>query len=819
MGTSLITGSVDSCFRHKGIEKQGFYTSAPLQAPGKDMAYRKVTADHSMPLHSRDLENEDLPATALELEWDMEKELEEPHFDQFQLDNIDHHHLGNSTQSTDLDMEPIQVSVSPQGRFERLQEDPDYLSHYTRQAPKSNRTNWLKVAKYFCVGSCLFISGLLISYYVRKTCRSDIFPNNEATQGPPSTSSDLYQNVIQKIRAKNIEIHFRDFKQLSDKEEDTSIARSLAERWTELGLTDVHLVNYTVLLSLPGSTPNTITDKDRGLCFLPNGKPCDADTKHDHIDQLYSYAAYSAKGVLEAEVIDVQYGTLDDLIQAHAATNVANKIALLKLGHVPLLYKLSLLAEAGFGGVLPYVDPCDQPNDKHFLEKAFGITLNTGGDPSTPGYPGIDGVYHENQLNLTTLLVQPISASLAKQLLSAPGTGADVRCIPLAMPVTSAKRTITLHIKSNTKYRTIHNVIGYLKGITNPDRYVLVGSHHDSWYDKNGGEWISGAAINTELIGSLVTQVRNGWQPDRTTVFCSWGGSAFGNIGSYEWTEEMREVLESNAVAYVSLYNPVRGNGSLHAIASPSLQQLAAEAINKRLSLNCTRRGKCSPPDVSSVQTQGDVDFFANQLGIPTIEFAYQETKTGEKQSFLSEALFPVDSSETLDPSFNVHETVAKLTGEALLLMVNEPVLPFSALDVVLDVQNKLRDDKFTSDQLLAFAGTLRETAQLFQSDEMRPANDPKERDTMHVRMLNDVLQDLEKNFIIPQAPLGFYRNILYALDERTPQFSILKEAQDRGKPNHLNKTVNMVLNCMNSAQKHIETGLDLFENVPKRKN
>lgn len=31
MGTCLITGSIDSCFRHKGIKKQGFYTNAPLQ--------------------------------------------------------------------------------------------------------------------------------------------------------------------------------------------------------------------------------------------------------------------------------------------------------------------------------------------------------------------------------------------------------------------------------------------------------------------------------------------------------------------------------------------------------------------------------------------------------------------------------------------------------------------------------------------------------------------------------------------------------------------------------------------------------------------
>ncbi|MGH0131175.1 UNVERIFIED_CONTAM: hypothetical protein FKN15_002764 [Acipenser sinensis] len=49
-----------------------------------------------------------------------------------------------------------------------------------------------------------------------------------------------------------------------------------------------------------------------------------------------------------------------------------------------------------------------------------------------------------------------------------------------------AKRTIILNIESDIKYRTIHNVIGYLKGITDPDRYVLLGSYHDSWYDKNG---------------------------------------------------------------------------------------------------------------------------------------------------------------------------------------------------------------------------------------------------------------------------------------------------------------------------------------------
>lgn len=60
--------------------------------------------------------------------------------------------------------------------------------------------------------------------------------------------------------------------------------------------------------------------------------------------------------------------------------------------------------------------------------------------------------------------------------------------------------------------------------------------------------------------------------------------------------------------------------------------------------------------------------------------------------------------------------------------------------------------------QLLALASRLRESAELFQSDEMRPANDPKERIPIRVRMLNDILQDMEKSFLVEQVPPGFYR-------------------------------------------------------------
>ncbi|XP_077885920.1 inactive N-acetylated-alpha-linked acidic dipeptidase-like protein 2 [Ictidomys tridecemlineatus] len=176
-----------------------------------------------------------------------------------------------------------------------------------------------------------------------------------------------------------------------------------------------------------------------------------------------------------------------------------------------------------------------------------------------------------------------------------------------------------------------------------------------------------------------------------------------------------------------------------------------------------------------------------------------------------------------MDPFFNLHETISKLSGEVILQIANEPVLPFNALDIALEVQNSLKGDHPNAQHLLAMASRLRESAELFQSDEMRPANDPKERAPVRVRMLNDILQDMEKSFLVQQVPPGFYRNILYHTDEKTSQFSILMEAWEHCKSLTSNETLQEalsdVLNSINSAQVYFKAGLDVFESVLVGKN
>uniref|UniRef100_A0A8C9VEF9 N-acetylated alpha-linked acidic dipeptidase like 2 n=1 Tax=Scleropages formosus TaxID=113540 RepID=A0A8C9VEF9_SCLFO len=722
------------------------------------MAYRKVRAGLSGSMHSQGLDKEEIQTASLELEWDMEKELEEPCADGFQLEPAENRIAGGSPGVAIPELDHIEPSVSPHGRFERLEEDPDYVTHFTRPISKGQRNSVCPVVRYLLVGTALFVLGLIVGRFTRSTPGS--------VSAPPA-DTDFYQRVLSDITAEKIRNNLNNLIQalnsLSTEDGELSRALYLLRQWTELGLTDVHLVNYSVLLSLPSSSPNTITVKTSGQCFYPNRQPCHTGSPQPTSNnQLFSFAAYSASGTLEGEMFDVQYGNIQDLSKANASTNGTNKIALLKLGQAPLLYKLSLLVEAGFAGVLTYVDPCDLPRQEDLQSKAFSITLNPGGDPSTPMYPSIAGSYRELRADLTSLLVQPISASLARELLSLPEFLKKGHCIPLAAPATQVRKTIVLTIGTKTSYKTIHNVIGYLKGATNPDRYVLVGGRHGSWLGDAMNEWSGGAAVMTQIITSLTIQARKGWQPDRTTVFCSWGGSEFGNIGSFEWGEN-QVVLQSNAVAYISLHHPVSGKGPLHSVASPSLLQLV----------------------------------------------------------FLSEAFFPDNSSvlETLDPSFSLHETVAKVTGAAILRVVSDPVLPFYPLDIALEIQNKLKGGELSSEELLQKAASLRESTAFFQSEMMRPANDPKERDPSHVRMLNDVLRDLERSFTVPQPPPGLYRNILYNLNVHATEFSILKDAQDMQRQDKMNQSLSQVLNAINSAERLIRSGLELFENDPTQTN
>ncbi|XP_038163108.1 inactive N-acetylated-alpha-linked acidic dipeptidase-like protein 2 [Cyprinodon tularosa] len=342
------------------------------------MAYSKVCDTQTGPLDGEVLHR----SGSLELDWDLDKEeLQEAGAsgDCTQTQHSDCQRSGCSDPGPDPDpesLEPIpnSVSVSPHGRFERLQEDPNYISHFTRSAGhKGQRRLHGFILRYFLSGLGIFLVGILVGWFTHT-------PSKPASTPLPE-SPDLLEELLRGIKAEKINALQKSFSSLPDDSEE-SRARYLYQQWVGLGLTDVHLYNYTVLLSLPGSTPNTITDRSSHQCFLPSGTPCDQRGPPDLLKEQFSYAAYSAVGSVQGELVDVQYGSVENLRRAKDSLNLTNQIAVVKLGQAPLLYKLSLLSDFGFRGVLLYIDPCDAPPGRSFRHEAFRVTLNPGGNPS-----------------------------------------------------------------------------------------------------------------------------------------------------------------------------------------------------------------------------------------------------------------------------------------------------------------------------------------------------------------------------------------------------------------------------------------------------
>ncbi|XP_073434919.1 inactive N-acetylated-alpha-linked acidic dipeptidase-like protein 2 isoform X4 [Dendrobates tinctorius] len=786
--------------------------SAGISLQGNDSSYQKLERNvRTLPdLHY--MENDDIPTSALELEWDMETELEELGAEQFQSDGFLHCHEKNINANLSHTIASNQLSFSPKGRFQRLEEEPEYFSHYTESKPKTS-LHFCTIAKTIFIFMFTFLIGFLIGYFSKRCpTLSNCFLPNE-----PDSSSEVHiiNDIVKNITKENIEQFYRYFTQTSVNKTNSDPAKNIALLWTSMGLKEVQLVNYSVLLDLPGSSPNTIT-LNNGQCYYASGQQCDEETKSQEFP--YLYAAYSASGTLTGEIIDVQYGMIEDLQRVTQETQISKKtsIALLKLGFLPLLYKLSLLEETGFGGALIYIDPCDVPEMQS--NKAFMLSLKSGGFPFTLDSSMYNGNSWEMKPNVTSLLVQPVTITLLRRLFTWTEKTKSDQCLPIKVSEKD-EVTVTLSINSVPEYKEVSNSIGFLRGSLLPDRYIILGSPHADLHGRSTPEWASGTAIMTSIISSIMGKVKTGWRPQRTIVFCSWGGNPFGNFGSYKWGQDLQRVLAGNAVAYIGLQNSVCGNGSLHSLSSPSLQQLATE-LTKKMQKSCAPSQACYKASASALQVQGDADFFINQLGIPAAQFVFEDSKAKTSHIY-SEALFNNEekSNQQIDAFIQLHEYIAKLTSEMVLRIASDPVLPFNALDIALEIQKRMEGNPQGDDvptDLIEMAKHLRETAQLFQSNEMRPANDPKERDPIRVRMLNDILQNMEKNFLTSSSPPGFFRNMLYRLDETSVRFSILQEAREHFKIAKSNETLmtalQKVLNCISSAQLYFREGLHLFE-------
>ena len=138
---------------------------------------------------------------------------------------------------------------------------------------------------------------------------------------------------------------------------------------------------------------------------------------------------------------------------------------------------------------------------------------------------------------------------------------------------------VKVRLSTHNYYGTVKssNVIGYIRGSIEPDRYVLMSNHRDAW-GYGAMDPSSGTCQLMEVARIFGKLLKSGWRPRRTIVLASWASEESGIQGSYEWVHHHQSKLMQRTVGLVNTDICVTGPIA-NIKASPVLKDVAKNAL------------------------------------------------------------------------------------------------------------------------------------------------------------------------------------------------------------------------------------------------
>ncbi|XP_071288896.1 N-acetylated-alpha-linked acidic dipeptidase 2-like isoform X2 [Agelaius tricolor] len=582
-----------------------------------------------------------------------------------------------------------------------------------------------------------FLLGFLTGWFTKLTEKN---PN----------SSEAHQNVRQKLvaemKAENIRKFLRSFTKLphlAGTEQNLLLAKKIQGQWKEFGLDSAELVNYDVLLSYPNEEqPNYISlIDDQGnevfntSLFEP---PPQGYENVTHI--LPPYNAFSAQGVPEADLVYVNYGRTEDFfkLEREMGINCTGKIVIARYGKIFRGNKVKNAILAGAKGIILYSDPADYcapgvepyPNGWNLpgggVQRGNVLNLNGAGDPLTPGYPAKEYTfrYKVNEgVGIPKIPVHPIGYHDAEVLLRAMGGPAAPDSswkgslnvsynIGPGFTGNSSARKIRMHIHTSNKITRIYNVIGILRGALEPDRYIILGGHRDSWVF-GGIDPTTGAAVLQEIVQS------------------------FGKM-------KMEGKCQSPSGTGSRLHQRRFFYRRINKLGSGS----DFEAYFQRLGIASGR---------ARYTKNRKADKFSNY---PVYHTVYETFELVEK---------------FYDPTFKKQLTIAQLRGKLVYELADSQVIPFDSRDygealkgysnriykLAKKHEEQLKLYKVSFDPLFSAVVNFSKAASEFH----RRLEQVDKKDSVAVRIVNDQLMLVERAFTDPLGLPGrkFYRHVIFA--------------------------------------------------------
>ncbi|XP_066894396.1 N-acetylated-alpha-linked acidic dipeptidase 2 isoform X1 [Kogia breviceps] len=656
-----------------------------------------------------------------------------------------------------------------------------------------------------------------------------------------ATSGDTHQNLrwklLSEMKAENIKSFLRSFTELphlAGTEQNLLLAKKIQTQWQKSGLDSAKLVHYDVLLSYPNETNVnyiSITDEHGNEVFNTSYHEPPPGGYENVKNIVPPYNAFSPQGTPEGELVYVNYARTEDFfkLQREMNINCTGKIVIARYGKIFRGNKVKNAMLARAKGIILYSDPADysapgvQPYPKGWnlpgtaAQRGNVLNLNGAGDPLTPGYPAKEYTFRldvEEGVGIPQIPVHPIGYNDAEILLRyLGGTAPPDESWKGSLKVNynigpgfighDSFRKVRMRIHNINKITRIYNVIGTIRGSVEPDRYVILGGHRDSWVF-GGIDPTSGASVLQEVVQSFGKLMSRGWRPRRTIIFASWDAEEFGLLGSTEWAEENVKSLQERSVAYINSDSSIEGNYTLRVDCTPLLYQL----VYKLTKESGERKGKykfiSSPDDgfeskslyeswlekdpsfenktlprINKLGSGSDFEAYFQRLGIASGRVRY--TKNRKTDNYSSYPVYHTiyDTFELVenfyDPTFKKQLAVAQLRGALVYELADSKIIPFNIQDYAKTLENyatgiyslskkydqQLRDHQVSFDSLFSAVKNFSKSA----SDFHRRLSQVDLNNPTAVRIMNDQLMFLERAFIDPLGLPGrpFYRHIIFA--------------------------------------------------------
>ena len=580
---------------------------------------------------------------------------------------------------------------------------------------------------------------------------------------------------------------------LAGTENSYKIAQYLYNKYQEYGL-DVQIYEYEVYLPYPIEVRVEMTAPTH---YLAVGKEesweWDKDSYETNI--VAGYNAYSPDGDVTADLIYVNRGLPDDYRQlAEMGIPVEGKIAIARYGGSYRGVKAKVAGEQGAIGLIVYSDPTDDGYMKGDVyprgpwRSADAIQRGTvkyifqhAGDPLTPGWASTKDAHRipiAEATDLPQIPVAPLAyrdaAPLLKALAGPNVPEAWQGGLPFAYHIGPGPAKVHLKVRSEHKNRPIYNVIAKLRGVENPDQWVILGNHHDAWI-YGAADPSSGTASLLEVARCLGQLAKEGYHPKRTIVFASWDAEEFGILGSAEWAEELKTELQQKAIAYLNVDIATTGQ-KFYASAVPSLKPLMREVTqavidpqtHQTIYETWRQDQENQVPRVGNLGSGSDHSPFIGHLGIPSISMGFYGpygVYHAMQDNFYWMEHFG-------DPTFQYHVAMTQIWGILALRLAGADILPFDyaayadeLLSHLKALQNENKHSTITKNRPERLRTLLREWERIAVDFHRNLAIRLESGELTETAKINGKLQGLEQILLsesgLPLRP--WFRHLAYA--------------------------------------------------------